>query len=164
MRKISGLLLAMTLALTTMAAPASVEPVKTPKLKASEVFIPIGTTGMKISLQDLATMKVKDLEQLTGQKMKFTDKVGFKMAQNQLAKTISPDGTINSKRLNKMAAKADGEGFHLGGFALGFLLGLIGVLIAYLIGGDNGRNRAKWAWIGLAAAVVLYLLAVVALI
>ena len=46
----------------------------------------------------------------------------------------------------------------IGGFALGFLLGVIGVLIAYII--ENGKNRPliKWAWIGLAAWVVVWLI------
>jgi hypothetical protein len=44
---------------------------------------------------------------------------------------------------------------------LGFLLGLIGVLIAYLIKDDKKRNRVKWAWLGLLAWVVIWLIVVV---
>ena len=49
-----------------------------------------------------------------------------------------------------MKKRGDGEGFQAGGFFLGFLLGLIGVLITYLINDDQKRNRVKWAWIGFA--------------
>ena len=45
---------------------------------------------------------------------------------------------------------------HLGGFALGFFIGLIGVLIAYIIEDDYKRNRVKWAWIGWGVFVVFY--------
>jgi hypothetical protein len=133
-----------------------------PAIKASEVYIPIGNTGHKISLLDLSRMTVKDVQTFTGKKMSFGDRLMFKAAQRQLKKSIRPDGTIDSKKIAKHIKKADGSsGFHIGGFALGFLLGLIGVLIAYLINDDNKSNRTKWAWIGLAAAVVLYILLII---
>jgi len=136
---------------------------KRPAVKASEIYVPIGKTGQTISLLDLSRMKVKDVENFTGKKMSFADRLAFKAAQRQLRKNISPDGTIDSKRLakemKKEAKKADGTtGFHLGGFALGFLLSLIGVLIAYLMNDDNKANRIKWSWIGAAVGLVFYLL------
>jgi len=128
-------------------------------LYASEVFIPVGNTGMKISFEDLSRIKVKDFEILTGQKMKLMDRVSFKIAQRSLKKSINPDGTFNQKRLENAARKmADGQtGFHVGGFALGFLLGLIGVIIAYIIKDDKKRNRVKWAWIGWAVWLIIWL-------
>jgi len=165
MRRILGLFLALLIAGTTFAAGiATVAPVKPAKLHASEVLIPVGN-GKSVSLLDLSEMKVRELEAITGKKMKFADRVGFKMAQRQLRQNINADGTINNRKLNKMAAKsADGSGFHLGGFALGFLLGLIGVLIAYLINDELKRSRVKWAWLGLGIFVVLYIILIVALI
>lgn len=141
---------------------AATTPAKKAKVKASEVLIPIGNTGTKISLLDLSEIKIKEVETLSGRKMNFTDRLTFKAAQRQLRKSINPDGTINTKRIAKNVKKVDGEsGFHVGGFALGFLLGLIGVLIAYLINDDKKSNRTKWAWIGFAAALVLYLLLII---
>jgi hypothetical protein len=68
----------------------------------------------------------------------------FKAAKRQLKKDISTDGTIDSKRIAKHIKKADGtSGFHIGGFALGFLLVLTGVLIAYFINDDNKSNRTS---------------------
>jgi hypothetical protein len=135
-----------------------------PALHADKIFIPVGTSGTMISLQELADIKVKDLEKLTGNKMRFFDKLAFKSAQRKLRNSINNDGTISNKRLEKYFEKAggkqaDGEtGFHVGGFALGLLLGLIGVLIAYLINDDKKRNRRKWAWIGWGVWVVFVLL------
>ena len=63
-----------------------------------------------------------------------------------------------SDQLDKLAARAASGTFNLGGFALGFLLGLIGVLIAYLINDDKKSDRVKWAWIGLAAWIVILIL------
>lgn len=133
-----------------------------PQKKATEVFVPIGKSGLQISLMDLSQIKVKEFESLSGKKMKFVDKIGFKIAQRDLRKSINNDGTFNSKKLNRVANKmAVGEGFNIGGFALGLLLGLIGVLIAYLISDDNKAARTKWAWIGFGVWLVILLIAVV---
>jgi hypothetical protein len=131
--------------------------VTTPPKNASEVFITLGKSGKQISLMDLAEIKTKDFEVLSGRPMSVIDKAGFKVAQRKLRKSINADGTINNKKLNKIASEmASGEtGFHIGGFALGFLLGLIGVLIAYVIKDDKKSNRVKWAWIGLGVIVLI---------
>lgn len=151
----------LTLCLALIVLTSSFASVVEPSKKASEIFIPIGKTGYKISLETLSHISVKDFETLSGQDLKLVDKVGFKMAQRELRKSINADGSLNSKKLNKFFKKAaDGEtGFHIGGFALGFLLGLIGVLIAYLINDDKKSNRVKWAWIGLGVWVVILLIA-----
>jgi hypothetical protein len=128
------------------------------KLKANEVFIPIGNTGQKISLQELSTIHMKDLQTLMGKKISFAEKVSFTIAQRKIRNSISYDGTIESGKLKKLFKKRGGEtGFHLGGFALGFFVGLIGVLIAYLINDDYKHNRVKWAWIGFGIGVVISL-------
>jgi len=158
MRKIIALV-AMLFALNVAFATVSVT--TPPRAKAADIFIPLGTTGAKISLYDLATMKIKEVEQMTGKKMKFKDRIAFKVAQKQVRDNIAPDGTFDTKNLKKAFAKQQkgGEtGFHFGGFALGFFLGLIGVLIAYLINDDFKSNRTKWAWIGVGVVVVLSLL------
>jgi len=162
MKKVLGLLLALSLVTFSFAKTSIVAPKKPAKLNANQVMIPVGKNGETVSLFDLSRMKVKDLEAMTGTKMKLSDKVGYAIAQKQLRNSINSDGTINNKKLNKIAAKADtGSGFHLGGFALGFLLGLIGVLIAYLIKDDKKAARVKWAWLGLAAWIVILLIALV---
>jgi hypothetical protein len=159
MKKIAVLFTIALFSITLAAAPlAIVNPVKLKNPKASEIMLPMGKNGELLSLQDLSTMKIKDLENFTGAKMKLVDKLGFKLAQKQLRNSINEDGTINNKKITKYAKRAaDGSGFHLGGFALGFLLGLIGVLIAYLIKDDLKSQRVKWAWIGLGAWLVIFL-------
>jgi hypothetical protein len=129
---------------------------KLPPYKAKDILIPIGNTGQKISLLDLSRIKIKEVETLTGKKMSLIEKAGFRAAQHKLRMNINYDGSISSKRLKKRLNKAEdgGSGFHLGGFALGLFLSLVGVLIAYLLPGDNQASRTKWAWIGAALSVI----------
>ena len=150
------LLFLSTAVLILSASFASTTPIK-PRLKASEIMVPIGN-GLKISVLDLSRISIKEVQELRGEKMKFADRLAFKAAQKKLRNNINPDGTLDN-RLVKNLKKAEGEGggFHLGGFALGFLLGLIGVLIAYIINDDLKKTRVKWAWIGFVVFLAIYL-------
>ena len=128
--------------------------------KASELFIPVGNTGKTISLKELSEISRPDFEKLSSHKMNAGQKVGFKMAQKKLRGMIDEDGRIKNKTLQKAAAGDWDENFHIGGFALGFVLGLIGVLIAYLISDEKKKKRVKWAWIGFGIWIVIVLIAV----
>lgn len=156
------LLFLSTAILILTASFATTTPIK-PRLKASEIMIPIGN-DLKISLLDLSQISIKEVQELRGEKMKFAERLTFKAAQKKLRNNINPDGTIDNSKILKRLKKAEdeGSGFNFGGFALGFLLGLIGVLIAYLINDDKKRSRTKWAWIGLLAwlAIVVIFLVV----
>jgi hypothetical protein len=129
-----------------------------PPLKASEIFFPVGNSGKMISLLDLSQIKVKDFEMLADKKMKFAERLAFKVAQSRLRNSINHDGTFNKKKIQRLLTKkVDGEGgFSLGGFALGLLLGPIGVLLAYLSKGDRKRSLVTWAWVGFGLVVVFY--------
>ena len=141
-------------------APAIATSILNPHpVKASEIKIPIAK-GKVISILDLAYIKVADYETLTGKKMSFFKKVHFKLAQRKLRKSINEDGTFNNKRLERALQDdmSGTTGFHVGGFALGLFLFLIGVLIAYLINDEKKANRIKWAWIGAAVSLLLIIL------
>jgi hypothetical protein len=155
MKKLLTLLTA--IAVFSVSFATSVVEIK-PVLRADQIFIPTNKTGGKISLMELSSIKIKDFEILRGQKMKFVDRLAFKAAQKKLRDNINNDGTISSKKLDKFSKKAgEGGGFHFGGFALGLLLGAIGVIIAYIINDDKKRSRRMWAWIGWAIWIAVYL-------
>lgn len=144
----------------------AINPIPTEKapLKASAIMLPVGPNGSMMSLEDLAYIKPREYAKLTNRKMNIFDRAAFTIAQKKLRNSINADGTISDKKMNKMVAALDGEtGFHLGGFALGFLLGLIGILIAYLINDDYRSNRRKWAWIGFGSFLVIYIVLILAL-
>ena len=52
--------------------------------------------------------------------------------------------------------------FHFGGFALGFFLGGLGVLLAYSFSGWRGSDMTRSAWYGLGAITILYTILIVA--
>jgi len=132
-------------------------PVKHP-LTAEEVYLPVGNTGRLISLMDLSRISVKDFEALSGKKMKFVDKMNFRIGQHQLKKSINQDGTFNRKSIEKYLAApvGPGGGFSLTGLLLGLFLSLLGVLIAYVIAGSDKRSRVTWAWIGAAISIIIW--------
>lgn len=158
MKKILLLFLAISTLTTSFAASSVITPTK----KATEIYLSIGKNGEQISLMDFTQISVKDYETISGRQLKLFEKAAFKLSQKKLARCINHNGVINNKRL--MRLMADGStGFHLGGFALGFFLGLIGVLIAYVANNnENKPNRVKWAWIGLGVSVLLTIILVVA--
>ena len=140
---------------TTNSVPSSAAK---PPLKADEVYLPVGKTGHLISLMDLSRISVKDFETMSGEKMKFSEKVQFKLSQRQLKKSINEDGTFSRKSIEKYLTKppvGGGGVFSLGGLLLGLFLSLIGVLIAYLIGKDN-KSRIRWAWIGAIISLIVW--------
>lgn len=129
-----------------------------PQPRADKIFVPIANTGYKISLMELSRISMKDLQLLTGRKMNLIEKIAFKDAQKTLKRNINPDGTFDKRFAKKLQRRGDGEGFQAGGFFLGLLLGLIGVLIAYLIKDEQKRNRVKWAWIGWGVWIAILLI------
>jgi len=158
MKKTFILFLLITVFSTTYSSTTSisVSPAKS-FLKATEVYVPIGKTGQFISLMELSQIKVKDYEALTGKKMKFLDKVNFRLGQRELKKSINHDGTFSNKRVEKYFNKAAlGGAFSLSGLALGLFLSLIGVLIAYLITTGDKKGRITWAWIGAAISLIVW--------
>jgi hypothetical protein len=127
-----------------------------PAPKAADVLLPAGTT--RLSLQQLATMKYADFAKVTGQKQGFGQHLGFWLMQKKLRRCIMANGTVNTEKL-KAAYRIDpAKPFHMGGFLLGILLGIIGVLIAYMINDDKKLSRTRWAWIGFAAFIAILLL------
>ena len=100
--------------------------VTSPRLKTSEIFLLLGSTGQRVSLLDLSTIKIKELEQLRRTKMSFGERLTFKVSQKKLRDNIGLDGSIDMKKIQKAIKKQQRDrelGFHLGGFAFGFLLG-----------------------------------------
>jgi hypothetical protein len=135
---------------SALTIPSS-EPV--PPKSDNTVVAPVAPlSGM--SVQDFLALTPKKYKELTGEKLSFTQKISLKLAQKKIRKAIKNNESVDSAT---MANALDTSDFNIGGFVLGLLLSLIGVLIAYLIG---DTTVIKWAWIGFAVFLVIFLLAV----
>jgi hypothetical protein len=107
-----------------------------------------------MTVQDFLALTPKKYKELTGEKLSLTQKIALKMAQKKMRKAIKNNEKVD---VATMAGGLDTSDFNIGGFVLGLLLSVIGVLIAYLIG---DTNVIKWAWIGFAVFLVIFLLAI----
>lgn len=163
MKKILLFLTVMLSVNILLASHLTTQPPK--KVYASDILIPLGDEGIKISLLDISKLTIKEAEVLRNEKMKFSEKIAFKVAQRKLRQSINSDGSLNDRRLIKNLKKGNGDGeggFHAGGFILGLLLGLIGVIIALLINDDKKKSRIKWSLIGWGVWIAIVLIAYLA--
>jgi hypothetical protein len=107
-------------------------------------------------VQDFLNLTPKKYYELTGKKMKLSQKISLKLAQAKVKKMLRKGKTVDLVSLTKKGI--DTSDFNIAGFLLGIFLFLIGVLIAYLIGGDD---LIKWAWLGAGLIAILWLLVLV---
>ena len=96
----------LSIVFVTMTTSFAAVTVKAPPKKATEILIPVGTSGKLISLMELSQMSVKEYQQLTGNKLKLTGKLAFKLSQRELKSLINSDGSINNTKLEILAKKA----------------------------------------------------------
>ena len=149
--KVSFLFIAILL--FNFSSSAVVIPVSTviPAKVTESVAKPSPFAGMTV--QDFLALTPKKFKELTGKKMSMSQKISLKIAQRKVKKMVKNNEQVD---LYKVAPGVDTSDFSIGGFVLGLLLGIIGILIAYLIG---DRSVIKWAWLGFAVWIVILLLA-----
>ena len=138
--------------------------VKPVSKKASEIFIPVGNTGQKISLMDLSNISVKDFENISGKHLNFFDRLIFKASQKKLKHSFNHDGTLNNKRLMKYMTD-DSEVTTLdkiGWLVKGLILGPLAVIFAYLLLKDDRRELIKWSWFGFIGFIIIGVLVILA--
>ncbi len=99
-------------------------------------------------MEQFTKMSPSEFEKMTGKKLSGVEKLSFKLTQQRMK--------------HQLKRRAEGEGlfsnFNIGGFLLGFLLGIIGVLLAYIFSKDS--DLRKWTWIGFGFWIVIVLIAV----
>jgi hypothetical protein len=95
--------------------------------------------------------------ELTGKKLKLSQKVSLKLSQWKIKRMLKKGKKVDLLTMAKAQKELDTSDFNIAGFLLGLFLSLIGVLIAYLIGGDD---IIKWAWLGAGLNLIIFLLAV----
>ena len=65
-------------------------------MKATEIMIPFGKTGQTISLMEFSKMKPAEYEKLANVKLKFFERIAYKITIGKLKKSIAKDGTITN--------------------------------------------------------------------
>jgi len=126
-------------------------------IDAKQYFFPLDENGNKLSLFELSHISKQELQQKTGRKMNHLQSISFKVVQKKLNKMIDADGKIAVRLQDPEDDPAVKPGFDGGGFALGFIGGLLGILVAYLIKDEKKKNRVKWAWVGFGIRVIILL-------
>ena len=145
-------IMALVLVIFNLSSSAVTLPSTEPVPPKSERTVAAPFAGM--SVDDFLSLTPKKYKELTGEKLSITQKISLKLAQKKIKKALKNNEKIDSET---MANAVDTSDFNIGGFVLGLLLSVIGVLIAYLIG---DTSVIKWAWIGFGVFLVIFLLAV----
>jgi hypothetical protein len=96
----------------------------------------------KAAAEFFVSLSRKQYEQLTGKHLSLTERLAFKMAQKHVK--------------HEIIATKQTYGFNIGGFIMGLLLSVVGVVLAYLFSSDT--NVRTWAWVGALVNVLLLIL------
>src|SRR5579875_1420760 len=156
MTKILTLILALSVVVTSYASGNSLVLPKKPA-NANEIMVPVGKNGQQVSLMELSHMKVKEFEALSGKKLKLSEKIGFAMAQKQLRKNITADGTLIA---GKKFQKAENEKARK---YLKLWLILLGVGIILSILGFVAFFFWYFAWLAYLGATIFFILWLISL-
>jgi hypothetical protein len=107
---------------------------------------------LALDVQQILTLTPKSYEELTGKKMSFRDKLALKFVQRNIKKDLKKNGTVN---LPDYVDEDGSTRFNIGGFALGLLLGFIGVALAHIF--SNSKSFRRSSWYGLGAIIIIAL-------
>jgi uncharacterized protein YgiM (DUF1202 family) len=143
-------MLAFALMIFTVPSSALITPSTSPVPAKTEKKVVAPFSQMNV--EEFLALTPKKYKELTGEKLSFGQKISLKIAQKKIRKALKNNEKIDSAT---MANAVDTSDFNIGGFVLGLLLNVVGVLIAYLIG---DTNVIKWAWIGFAISMAIFLL------
>ena len=124
--------------------------------KADQVFITLPGTSINMSLKDYVQLKPLDFSKMTGHKLKLKETIVFKISQKRIKKTIRKDGTVDMIAFNKQAKEP--FKWHWGGFFLGLLLPVVGLIITAFIKDDQKKNRVTSAAIGTLIACIVFII------
>ncbi len=145
--------LAFALMILNFTSSAVTLPSTEPIPPKSEKSVAAPFAGMTV--QDFLALTPKKYKELTGEKLSLTQKISLKMTQKKIRRAVKNNESVDTAAV--LADSLDGSDFNIGGFVLGLILPVVGVLIAYLIG---DTAVIKWAWIGFGIFMIIFLLAV----
>ena len=107
-----------------------------------------------ITVGEYVNLKFKDIKERSATKLNIKDRVEFMVTKKRLKKQLKK-GTISAETTLKVD---DQFQIDWGGFALGFLLGLIGLIIVAIAWKKPKKNGVVSALIGMVAIAALYII------
>ena len=132
-----------------IAVPFSTQPLATTISSADAIS--------KMDAKTFLTLTPAKVKEITGKKMTLNEKIGLKLAQRHVKKELKKGHEVN------MANVMSEEGnFNWGAAALGFFLGLIGILIVYLAFKNDKATARKSGWIGFAVGLAISIIILLA--
>lgn len=131
-------------------------PESTPVTETKPVGEPIDPALNALLVQQFLKLTPQKYYEMTGKKMKLSQKISLKLAQWKVKRMLKKGKTVDLMAMRQKGI--DTSDFNIAGFLLGFFLSLIGVLIAYLL---DDEAIIKWAWLGAGLSAILWLLFVV---
>jgi len=138
--------------LTTPLFSAITMPVKDPK--AGQVFIILGK-DISVNLIDYIKLKTLDFKRLTGHKLTLKETIALKIIQRRIKKTIRKDGSVDMLKFEHQTKEP--FRWNWGGFFLGLLLPILGLIITAFFKDDQRKNRITSAAIGTLIACAAFL-------
>ena len=126
--------------------------------KADQVFITLTGTGISMNLTAYIQLKPLDIKRLTGHRLTLKETIVFKITQKRIKKTIKKDGSVDIIAFNKQAKEP--FKFNWGGFLLGLLLPVLGLIVTAFFKDDQRKNRITSAAIGTLIACVAFVIIV----
>ncbi len=155
MKKILFSLLAL-LTISINAIPVSAAFTKSKNIETNEAIAKPETGLSSLSIEQILSLTPKNYERITGAKINFKDKLGLGYIQRNIKRDLKKNGTVN---INDYVGEDGKTRFNIGGFLLGFLLGLIGVALAHIFSKDKSFRRSSWYGVGVILIIYVVLIA-----
>lgn len=154
----SALLGFLTITLSSSLPTSNVESKEVAKedVKVNLDLYPVKSNSM--SVKTFLSLSPKDIYAATGNKLSFKEKMGLKIAQKELKNKVKENQIDENTIVELDKQMGYGESsFNLGGFLLGFFLGLIGVGLAHIFSDDKDFRRSSWKGLGVWVILLLVL-------
>lgn len=119
------------------------------------IFILENCLGEPKTNNRVGKIKLKNMKKLLFLMVSFCLLTNLSFASFPVSKDVASNEIVLESSSNKekvwtkMTVKPEKKDFHIGGLLLGFLLGLIGVGIAYVFSKNPALRRSSWYGLGI---------------
>ena len=113
----------------------------------------------RITIEQLIKLTPSQIKEITGEDLNFKEKLVLNLMQKDLKRSVKKNLVDKDTTVDFNQYFEEGKsGLNVGGFILGFLLGLIGVGLAHIFSTDKSFRRSSWQGFGAWVIVLVVLL------